>query len=238
MGTEIYPFGSTQPAGSVIKNLAGKAVIPAGQLPTFYQSRGYSRAPITKKWLEEAVTLRTGLTAIRSDPAEFQRILRGLSILSNGLQQQAGQDRLHQFVRSLEAVILPDIASTKKQFAHRCQTFARASSSTRDILLEAFDMRSDAEHVHPWDRTVQGYPADQRNDLCWQRTRQMERLACDAYVRLLSDDRLRNHFRTDDLTAAFWKVEDDQRRAVWPNPLDITLEPLVRKYDQWGRAMT
>jgi len=207
-------------------------------LPTFYQSKGYRRSPITERWLEEAVTLRTGLTAIRSNAAEFQRTLRGLNILANGLQQQAGQDRLHQFVRSLEALILPDVANTRKQFAHRCQTFAGASDATRNLLLEAFSMRSDAEHVHPWDRAVQRYPADQRDDLCWQRTRQMERLACGAYARLLRDDRIRIHFRTDDVTAAFWKMPDDRRCAVWADQLDITREALVREYDQWGRATT
>jgi hypothetical protein len=29
--------------------------------PTFYQSKGYCRAPITKDWLEDAVALRAGL---------------------------------------------------------------------------------------------------------------------------------------------------------------------------------
>jgi hypothetical protein len=39
--------------------------------------------------------------------------------------------------------------------------------------MESFDMRSDTEHVHPWDRAVQGYRADQREDVCWQRTREI-----------------------------------------------------------------
>jgi hypothetical protein len=111
---------------------------------------------------------------------EFQRTNRGLNILSNGLQQ-TGQNRLHQLVRSLEALILPDVGKTEKQFAHRCQTFARAGDETRALLLEAFAMRSDTEHVHSWDEAVQGYPADQRANVCWQRTRQIEHLACDAY---------------------------------------------------------
>lgn len=40
--------------------------------------------------------------------------------------EKTGQDRLHQVVRSLEALLLPDIGKTRKQFVQRCHTFARA----------------------------------------------------------------------------------------------------------------
>jgi hypothetical protein len=83
---------------------------------------------------------------------------------------------------------------SSKQVTHRGQTFARAGHDTPLLLQEAFDMRSDTEHLHAWDKAVQNYPADQREDVCWQRTRQMEYLACDAYSRLLHDAALREHF--------------------------------------------
>ncbi len=204
---------------------------------TFYQSKGYRRAPITKEWLEDVIELRAGLMAMQANPADFQRANRGLNTLFNGLQQRTGQDRLHQFVRSLEALTLPDIGRTEKQFAHRCQTFARAADDTRALLLEAFAMRSNTEHMHPWEKTAQAYPADQREDVCWQRVRQIEHLACEAYSRLLRDSALREHFRTDAEIAAFWKVPDDQRRAFWGKPLDIAAEPLIQKHNRWGRAI-
>lgn len=206
-----------------------------GQLPTFFQSKGYRRAPITEEWLEDATALRAGAMAMAAGTAQFRRIIRGLNTLLAGLKQ-TGQDRLHQFVRSLEALILPDIGKTKNQFTHRCQTFAAAGKDTRLVLQEAFDMRSDTEHLHEWDEAAQNYPANQREDVCWHRTRQIEQLACDAYSRLLRDAALRQHFRTDAAIAAFWKLRDDERCSVWGKPLDITQEPFVQKYDQWGRA--
>lgn len=206
------------------------------QFTTFYQSKGYRRAPITTQWLEDAVALRAGVMVMDADTSEFRRVIRGLNTLFKGLQE-TGQDRLHQFVRSLEALILPDIGKTEKQFAHRCQTFARAGDDTRALLLEAFAMRSDTEHLHPWDEAVLNYPPDQRENVCWHRTRQIEHLVCDAYSRLLRDATLRNHFRSDAAIAAFWKLTDDQRRMLWGKPLDIANEPLVQKYDQWERAL-
>lgn len=205
------------------------------QMWKFRQSNGWNRAPITKAWLEDGLILRAGVVAMEADKTQFRRVIRGLNTLFDGLKQ-SGPDRLHQFVRSLEALLLPDIGKTKTQFAHRCQTFARAGKDTRSLLQEAFDMRSDTEHLHPWDEAVQNYPADQREDVCWQRTRQIEHLACDAYSRVLRHASFREHFRTDATIAAFWGLPDDQRRALWGSPLNIAQEPLIKKYDGLGRA--
>src|SRR5205823_14324522 len=123
--------------------------------------------------------------ATESNKSEFRRVMQGLNVLFRGLREETGQDRLHQFVRSLEALILPDVGQTRRHFVHRCQTFAKAGADTELILQEAFDMRSDTEHLQNWGRAVQDYPASEREDVCWQRTRQIEKLACFAYSRLL-----------------------------------------------------
>jgi hypothetical protein len=67
--------------------------------------------------------------------------------------------------------------------------------------------------------------------------RQLEKLACDAYIRLLRDHNLSQHFRTDTQIAAFWNFQYLQRQALWGAPLDITQERLVQNYDSSGRAM-
>ena len=205
------------------------------ELPLFYQSKGYTATPITVEWLEEGLTLCAGVVAMESDKSVFRRIIRGLNVLYDGLKQ-TGQDRVHQLVRSLEALVLPDIGNTKTQFVHRCQTFARAGADTRSILQEAFDMRSDTEHLQDWERAVHNYPASEREDVCWQRTRQIEKLACFTYSRLLLDAKMREHFRTDDTIVSFWKLPDDERRRLWGKTLDVAAEPRHTKYDQWGRA--
>src|ERR1039458_1116211 len=34
------------------------------QMPTFYQSKGWQRAPVTEEWLEDALAVRTGIAEI------------------------------------------------------------------------------------------------------------------------------------------------------------------------------
>jgi hypothetical protein len=206
------------------------------KLPAFHQSKGYTRAAITEAWISDALALRSAATAIGSATNEFQRLIRGLNVLFAGLRE-SGQGRLHQLARSLEALVLPDTGKTRNQFVHRCQTFATPGPDAQLALQEAFDMRSDTEHLQDWNRAVQTYLASEREDVCWQRTRQIELLACYAYSQILLDKNVQAQYQTDDTLAQFWKLRDDQRRTIWGRPLDITVEPRHTKYDQWGRAI-
>ncbi len=164
---------------------------------------------------------------MRAAEAEFDRFLRGLGTLMKGQKEESGGDRLHQFVRSLEALVLPEQGRSTMQFGHRCQTFGRGGI-TRSTLLQAYDMRSAIEHLNRWDEPVKGYASDERETLCWQRTRQIEQLACDAYSRLLSNSELRERFRTDDAIRQFWRLPDGQRSELWVPAVGIE-EQLARR---------
>ena len=219
--------GSDLLCGSSVKG--APEIQQVSQMPRFYRSQGRSGAPITQDWLEDSLVLRDGYAEMESNNTQFRRLIRGLNTLFKGLKEETGQDRLHQFVRALEALILPKKGETRKNFVHRCQTFARAGDNTCALLGEIYDMRSATEHLHPWDKVVQGYPPDQRDAVGWQRTRQIEHLACDAYSRLLRDPDLHEHFRTEDAIAAFWRLMADQRSELWGTPLDIAQEPLIQE---------
>lgn len=218
--------------------LSGESQIrQISQLANFKHTRGSVPVPLNLSRLEQAAQFRETLTQVESDSPDFKRVIRGLNVLMDGTMQTHGQDRIHQFVRSLEALILPETGRTTKHFVHRCQTFAKASTQSRPTLQEAFNLRSDTEHLQDWDRSLQSYPVGDRENVALQRTRQMERLACFAYSRILGNEPVRSHFRNDATQRHFWEVLDDKsRKAIWGEQLDLTAIKLVRNYDQWGRA--
>ena len=54
------------------------------QMPTFYQSTGYTRAPITRSWIEDGLLLREGAAAMEADKKQFRRVIRGLKYTVQG----------------------------------------------------------------------------------------------------------------------------------------------------------
>jgi hypothetical protein len=202
-----------------------------GVAEQFIPSKGYTRSPVSFERLETAVNARKTLGSIYSS-TEFYRFRRGLNILMDALKQKVGQDKLHQAVRSLEALILPDAGNTRKQFIHRCQTFATANDDAVKTLGEVFDMRSDSEHVHAWERSLQVHDKTKRYDIAWQRTRQIEALASAAYSRILLNTDILDHFKNETALEAFWKkIDDGERRKLWGHPLDLESIIFVGDYD-------
>lgn len=212
------------------------AIRQMDKLPFFYQTRGYSRIPVTIERLEKAVHLREVLEEMDSSLDDFKRLKSGWRVLRDGLQKKHGEERIHQFVRSLEALILPEVGNTKRQFTHRCQTFAKASSHTKRILEEVFELRSMTEHLNAWEQALESHPEDDREIVALHRTRQMEQLAAYAYSHILESDAIRNHFVSETKQGEFWKLPDDARRSIWGTQLDLTLISEVRAFDSWGRA--
>ena len=99
--------------------------------------------------LDRAVFLASKLAIIDHQGEDWRRLRRAIDALMRGTAEPGLQDeRLHQFVRSLEGLIRPDIARTRAQFIHRSQTFALANSSAVKALEHIFDIRSKIEHLH------------------------------------------------------------------------------------------
>jgi len=221
--------------GSVSRGVS--EVRQMSELPRFRHTRGSSRLPVDIDRLQGAVRLKKGLEQIDAPPYAAKRVIRGLNVLMDGLKQRHGQERIHQFVRSLEGLILPETGKTRRQFAHRCQTFAKAGPEAKRILEEAFGMRSNTEHLNNWEQSLQAYAPDDREDVALHRTRQMERLACVAYSRILGDAAVRSWFEIEQKQREFWTgVDDAARRTVWGVPFDLASVKLVEECDGRDRA--
>jgi hypothetical protein len=207
----------------------------------YYPTRGYLPWVIRERELRRAAELSAAEAALVMQFADMQKVRfwRGWLALQNGLRQCYATDRLHSFVRALEALILPRIGETEKQFVHRCSLFA-APGSEKDAaclaLKEVYRMRCDVEHMHGWDRSLASYPvAEQENVALW-RTRQMEILACRVYERIFSDRTLQQNFYSDTALEGFWRREERDIRSAFGECCDITRLNPVEKYNAVGRA--
>jgi hypothetical protein len=171
--------------------------------------------------LRRAGPLSARLQRVNEGGADWARLRRGVNALLRGSRMDDGTERLHQFVRALEALIKPDIGNTRRQFAHRIdQTFTVANAETRDALNQIFDLRSRIEHVHDPLDVLEG-SRDSRIATANRRTRQVDVLARFALTRVVENDQLFEMFKTDAGIEAFWALPDAARAAAWGPRLDL-----------------
>jgi hypothetical protein len=154
------------------------------------------------------------------------RIRRGFRCLLSGLRAENMSERLHQFVRAIEAVLcLPKGSSTKK-FVYRGALIVGDSTAKKAILQEIYDLRSTEEHLHDWQRVV----AD--DELARLRSVQAEILACDLYIEVLERAGLLAHFVSDATSETFWDGQDKEVRArvraLLPDVLEIERDDLLK----------
>jgi hypothetical protein len=189
--------------------------------------------------LRTAAELHRTYSVLRAKFPKTWRFSRGCHALKVAFEQGYASDRLHGFVRALEALILPEPGKTEKQFVTRCRLFAgpkAEEASIRATLQETYRMRCDVEHMHDWDRSLQMYPGAEREHIARWRTRQMEALASSAYRKILSDLNLQPHFQSDATIEAFWKKPDAEIRSAFGNACNISQLKIVKKYSSNWRA--
>lgn len=85
----------------------------------------------------------------------YDRIARVLFIFDNAVITQSVHERLHQFCRCIEGLILPNVGKTEKQFVSRTELFV--GPSHHDTMRALYKMRSKVEHMHDYEWP--SYPA-------------------------------------------------------------------------------
>ena len=154
-------------------------------------------------------------------PETHRRVRLGLSAVNRALHERYGDARLHDYVRALEALVMPRRGKTRSLFVHRCQTLAAASEANLLILREAYDLRCAREHMNDWLGPVAHHGADAEN-VARERLWQIEHVALAAYAHLLSTPALLDVFSDDASIREFWRKREGEQRALWGRGVNAT----------------
>jgi hypothetical protein len=193
-----------------------------GRARVFYPARDLRPLSVGQPELKRAVFLAEKLKSVDDKGHDWRRLRRAIDALTKGSEEPYLQDeRIHQFVRSLEGLILPEITKTRKHFIHRSQTFAVPNAHTAEALGQIFDIRSQVEHLHNALDALPATTSQQKEILLYARARQVDRLARFAISRVLENDDLSEIFRTDASIADFWNKPDHERAKLWGSRLDL-----------------
>jgi hypothetical protein len=166
-----------------------------------------------------------GLLEIYADRTLI-RVRRGIRVFWRGLQERNPEDRLHQFVRCLDAIVMSRDAN---QFGQRAQIFA-TGADVEGVLRQSHTLRSVNEHLHGWEPIIkrlydpaamsaQATQAEVEQELM-RRVRQLEGLARSVYARIAISPAHRDLFR-DRAIRAYWDLPIEEQRKSWGNPISI-----------------
>lgn len=133
----------------------------------------------------------------------FSRLKRGLYCFLKGSSESQVNFRLPYFVRSLEALIMPDIGKTTKQFIKITARWWKDTSEDKyfsedasKTLREIYDIRCNFEHMHDLGALLE--------DKQLLRSYQCEEIVRKAYQTILLSDSELENFATDISIRKYW----------------------------------
>jgi hypothetical protein len=173
--------------------------------------------PLEDAVLDAARLVAEGITAVEVAGAH-DRTWRIIRAFYRALRSNEFGSRIHQYVRCIEGFILPDIGRTRRQFIHRSALFV--GDGHDDLLGKLFDVRSAVEHLHGTYAIVTA-PDRRAADLeLAELAFKAEMIARHCLQRLFLTPALWPHFRDDASLAAFWRLPDADRIAIWGAPTE------------------
>jgi hypothetical protein len=148
------------------------------------------------------------------------RLWHGFHALQRGFMEYYGDERLHQFVRAVEAILRLEAGRSRTQFAHRAQLFSGRSNENRKWLLELYDLRSATEHMNDY-RAILGHHRSRWDDTATLRAYEAQVLASQVYLRLAESAALRGRFNGDATSEQFWRMLEADQQNEWGAPFDV-----------------
>ena len=163
---------------------------------------------ISRENLLRAAGAERGIEEYLRRTGGADRLWHGFHALQRGFLEYWSDERLHQFVRAIEAVLSLEAGRSRTQFAHRAQLFSGRSDENRQWLLELYDLRSATEHLNDYRAVLEHHPAGRREDIAALRSYEAQVLACHIYLRLAESAALRGRFGDDANLEQFWGLRE------------------------------
>ena len=118
------------------------------------------------------------------------RLFRTLSVYTEARTTSQAADRIHQYCRCIDGLILPAAGKTKQQFKSRTELFI--GPGHHDLMGELYDVRSAVEHLHE-NRYLEYFDRPIRLELA-RKEAIAEYMARAALARVISNNALCPHF--------------------------------------------
>lgn len=173
--------------------------------------------PVVFEDIQAAAQLGEKLDALDTMPPHTHlRLRRVLNIYTGARTNESTLDRIHQYCRCIEGLILPDIGKTERQFKSRTELFV--GPQHQEMMGTLYKIRSAVEHLHEY-QYIEVFDREIRLDLV-KKEAIVEHIVRIALARIVSDESLWPHFADTSTLKAFWVLTPEERRLIWGDPVD------------------
>ncbi len=166
--------------------------------------------------VRSAARLAESLDALAMAPLQggHWRLFRTLSVYTDARTASQIIDRIHQYSRCVDGMILPDIGRTKQQFRSRTELFI--GPHYHQLMGEIYDVRSNVEHLHEY-RYLESFDREVRLELV-RKEAIIEHIARTVLARVIGNPRLWPYFANTSALEAFWALRPSDRQQIWVIP--------------------
>ena len=144
-------------------------------------------------------------------PGGAWRFVRALTVFVEGRQTRELVDRLHQFCRCIDGLILSEPGKGSKQFKSRTELFI--GPGHHNLMGQIYSIRNDIEHLHEH-KYLEVFDRPTRLDLA-EKEAIAEDIARKALGHILSTPTLWPHFGNSVNLASFWQRDATDRQSLW-----------------------
>ncbi len=178
---------------------------------------GLSAEPATPDRLRRASTIAAAFREWGASGGSW-RFNRVLQIYAAARATPDPLERIHQFSRCIDGLILPDVGKTRRQFISRTEVFIGPREHVE--MGEIYDIRSKVEHLREYE--ILEPPARTTRVAILRKAALMEHLSRHCIHHILASKSLWPHFSSPDALERFWKLPLDHRRKVWGPQTDLS----------------
>lgn len=173
---------------------------------------------ISREHIQLAAQLGEDLEALASAPIAGGRwrLFRTLQVYVDARATAEVVDRIHQYCRCVEGLILPAVGKSRQQFKSKTELFI--GSGHHDLMGYIYDVRSAVEHLHE-SRYLESFDRVSRLDLV-KKEAIVERVAREAIRRVISNTNLWPHFANTAALSRFWSLAPTEQRRLWGDMID------------------
>jgi len=183
------------------------------QRPRTNGKRSYPEITVAR--ITRATLAAQSISTINRKINDYRLLRSGLRAFIKGVNEHDFFDRLYEFVRSLEALVLLDTQG-RTSFAKRLQRIATKGPLIEEKYKNMYVLRNTASHFLIWsDELPVRSSKKSREQLADQLGLHAEVLASGILERILGNEMLLATFKSDASIRSFWALPEPELLDLW-----------------------